>query len=50
MLCKIDESAPDAKVKEITPVIIMIMQSIFSSQVFMLISPYPTVVIVVIVK
>jgi len=41
---------PDAKVKDKTPIIMMQMQNTFSRAVLMLMSPYPTVVIVVIVK
>jgi hypothetical protein len=41
---------PLANEKVITPVIIIIVQKIRSDQVEMVMSPYPTVVIVVIVK
>lgn len=50
MLYSIEASDPEAKVNDITPVIIMQMQKIFSIHVLMLMSPYPTVVMVVIVK
>jgi hypothetical protein len=46
----IEAKAPLANEKALTPAIIRRIQVILSVQVLMLISPYPTVVIVVIVK
>jgi hypothetical protein len=50
MLCKIEANDPLANENVITPAIIMMVQNIFSPQVEMEISPYPTVVMVVMVK
>ena len=47
---RIDERAPEIKVNEITPKIIRKIQNILSIVVLADKSPYPTVVIVVIVK
>ena len=45
-----EASDPLAKEKVITPVIIMMVQKIFSYQLVIVMSPYPTVVIVVRMK
>jgi len=47
---KIDESDPLAKENEMTPTSIINEQNILSSQLVPEISPYPTVVIVVMVQ
>ena len=50
MLWRIEAREPDANVNETTPMIMIQIQNIFSRGVLMLMSPYPTVVMVVIVK
>jgi hypothetical protein len=50
MLYIIEVNDPLANEKVMTPAIIMMVQNIFSPQVEMVMSPYPTVVMVYMVK